>query len=116
MDLTEIKDQIIVLQKMVNTELCINLEKEDPTKYREHMHQLFPDMAAKYPSLFKKIIFKHDLSMLDKLFESIEDLNNGKSEKEITASIGETLAEKYIYPVLGKPESTTEKNPEFIQK
>jgi hypothetical protein len=54
--------------------------------------------------------------MLDKLFESIEDLNNGKSEKEITASIGETLAEKYIYPVLGKPESTTEKNPEFIQK
>jgi hypothetical protein len=116
MDLTEIKDQIIILQKMINTELCINLEKEDPTKYREYMHQLFPDMALKCPSLFKKIIFRQDISMLEKMYESIEELNNGKSEKEITTSIGETLAEKYIYPVLGKPESTTEKNPEFIQK
>ena len=116
MDLTKVKDDIKILQQMVNTELCINLEKENQVKYREHLHQLFPTFASEYPSLFKKIIFRQDLSMLETLFQSIEDLNNGKDEKEITTNLGETLAEKFIYPVFGKPESTTEKNPEFIQK
>lgn len=55
--------------------------------------------------------------MLEPMLKSIDDLNNGLvQEKDITTNIGETLAEKYLYPVLGKPDSTTENQPQFITK
>lgn len=112
-----IRDTVFVIQKMIDTEQCKQLEKEDPDKYREMLHSLFTPFATDYPSLFKQIIFRRDLSMLEMMLMKIEDLQAGKiDEKEITTTIGETLAEKYIYPVVGKPESTTEKNPEFIHK
>lgn len=112
-----VRQTTVLIQKMIDTEQCKQLEKEDPNKYRELLTELFPTFAADYPSLFKLIIFRRDLSMLEMMLQKIESLKAGSStEKDITTSIGETLAEKYIYPVLGKPESTTEKNPEFIQK
>lgn len=111
----KIRDDIFVLQKMIDTEQCKQLEKEDPDKYREMLHSLFTPFATDHPSLFKQIIFRRDLSLLEMMLQKIEALQAGKiDEKEITTSIGETLAEKYIYPVVGKPETTTEKNPEFI--
>ena len=113
----KIRNDVFVLQKMIDTEQCKQLEKEDPEKYREMLHSLFTPFATDYPSLFKQIIFRRDLSLLEMMLQKIEDLQAGKiNEKDITTSIGETLAEKYIYPAVGKPESTTEKNPEFIQK
>jgi hypothetical protein len=112
----KIRETIELIKQIINTEKCVNLEKDDVVKYREYIYQLFPTFANEYPSLFKKIIFRQDISMLETMLQSIEDLHNGRSEKDITTSIGESLAEKYIYPVFGKPESTNEKNPEFIQK
>jgi hypothetical protein len=110
-----IRDTVFIIQKMIDTEQCKQLEKEDVDKYREMLHSLFTSFATEYPSLFKQIIFRRDLSMLEMMLKKIEDLQAGKiDEKEITTKIGETLAEKYIYPVVGKPETTTEKNPEFI--
>lgn len=111
-----IRDTVIIIQQLASTELCINLS-QDRMKYQEHMKSLFPEFANNYFGLFKKIIFREDISMLEPMLKNIEDLNNGiVQEKDVTTSIGETLAEKYLYPVLGKPESTTEKNPEFISK
>jgi hypothetical protein len=112
-----IRGTTILIQKMIDTDQCKELEKEDPNKYRELLTQLFPTFSADYPSLFKLIIFRRDLSMLEMMLQKIEALKDGSSnEKDITSTIGETLAEKFIYPVLGRPESLTEKNPEFIQK
>jgi hypothetical protein len=112
-----IRQTVVLIQKMIDTDQYKVLEKEDPNKYRESLMQLFPTFAEDYPSLFKQIIFRRDLSMLEMMLKKIEDLRAGSlTEKEITTNIGETLAEKYIYPVFGKPESTTEKTPEFIQK
>jgi len=112
----KIRETIELIKQMINTESCINLEKEDGVKYREYLNVLFPTFAAEYPLLFKKVILRQDLSMLEPMLQSIEDLHNGKSERDIATNIGETLAEKYIYPVFGKPESKTEKTPEFIHK
>ena len=112
-----IRDQVKIIQQMVNTELCKNLLIEDKRQYLEHMKELFLDFSGKYMSLFKKIIYKEDLSMLEIFLDQIESLENGTTnEKDVTSNIGETLAEKYLYPVLGKPESVNEKNPEFITK
>lgn len=112
----EIRESVVLIQKIINTDVCINLFNEDKSKYQEHLRKLFPTFAQEYPSLFKKIILNQDLSMLDQMLKSIDDLNTGKDEKDVTTSIGESLAEKYLYPVLGKPESTNEKKPEFITK
>jgi len=116
-DTKNIRDEVKIIQQMVNTELCINLLKEDKSSYLEHMKSLFPDFCQKYMGLFKKIIFKEDLTMLEPMLQQIDDLTNGVAqEKDVTTKIGETLAEKYLYPVLGRPESNTEKQPEFITK
>lgn len=112
-----IRETIVLIQKMIDTEQCIKLEKENPDNYRQMLTNLFPSFVADYPSLFKQVIFRRDLSMLEMMLQKIEDLQAGKiDEKQITTNISETLAEKYIYPVVGKPETTTEKNPEFIHK
>jgi hypothetical protein len=112
-----IRDQVKIIQQLVNTDLCDTLLREDKMKYLEHMKSVFPNFSEKYMSLFKKIIYKEDITMLEPMLKNIDDLQNGTAdEKDITANIGETLAEKYLYPVLGKPESSTEKKPEFITK
>jgi len=116
-DVNKIRNEAKVIQLLANTELCTNLLKEDKNKYFEYMRELYPDFAQKYIGLFKKIIYKEDLAMLDVFLNQIEELENGTStEKDITANIGEILAEKYLYPVLGKPETKTEKQPEFVTK
>ena len=112
----EITDTIKLIQEMISTNGFIELFNNDKQLYREKLMNMFPTFAASYPSLFKKVINKDDLSMLTQMLQSISDIEQGKDEKDITANIGETLAEKYLYPVLGKPESSTEKQPEFITK
>ena len=112
----EIRESITLIQQMINTEKFIQLFAEDQSKYKYELSQLFPTFSSEYPILFKKVILKQDLVMLEQMLKSIEDLNNGKDEKNVTTSIGESLAEKYLYPVLGKPETKNEKNPEFITK
>lgn len=114
--INSIRDQVKIIQQMANTDLCKSLMADDKMQYLEHMKTLFPDFSEKYMSLFKKIVFKEDLSMLEIFLTKIEAIENGTSEQEITTDIGEKLAEKYLYPVLGKPDSTTEKKPEFITK
>ena len=112
----QIRETVNLIQQVINTPIFVVLSNEDKSKYQDELRKLFPTFAEEYPSLFKKVILNQDLSMLDQMLKSIDDLNTGKNEKDITTSIGESLAEKYLYPVLGKPETTTEKKPEFITK
>ncbi len=116
-DVNKIRDTVEIIKQMANTELCVNLSQSDKNSYQEYMKELFPEFSQNYVGLFKKIIFREDLTMLNAMLKNLEDLNNGVvQEKDVTTNIGESLAEKYLYPVLGKPESTTEKKPEFITK
>jgi hypothetical protein len=64
---------------------------------------MFPTFPKDYPLLFKKIINKEDIALLTTMLNSIDAISSGKDEKEITNGLGEHLAEKYIYPVLGAP-------------
>jgi len=112
----EITETIKLIQEMISTNEFMELFNNDKQLYREKITSIFPTFAASYPSLFKKVINKDDLTMLTQMLQSINDIEQGKNEKDITVNIGETLAEKYLYPVLGRPETSTEKQPEFITK
>jgi len=99
----EIKQSVELIQKIMNTEEYIILQREDNIKYRNNLISMFPTFANDYPLLFKKIINKEDIGMLTTMLNSIDAISSGKDEKEITNGLGEHLAEKYIYPVLGAP-------------
>ena len=99
----EIKQSVELIQKIMNTEEYIILQREDNIKYRNNLISMFPTFANDYPLLFKKIINKEDIAMLTTMLNSIDAISSGKDEKEITNGLGEHLAEKYIYPVLGAP-------------
>ena len=100
---TEIKQTVELIQKIINTEEFITLKNEDDVKYRNKLITLFPTFSQDYPSLFKKIINNDDLTMLNTMLNSLSDISSGKNEKQITTELGEHLAEKYLYPVLGAP-------------
>ena len=99
----EIKQTVELIQKIINTEEYIVLKRDDSVRYRTKLSEMFPTFANDYPILFKKIINKDDITMLTTMLNSLNDISSGKNEKEITEGLGEHLAEKYIYPVLGAP-------------
>ena len=103
MDSIEIKQTVELIQKIINTDEYVILKKEDDIKYRNKLISLFPTFAEDYPILFKKIINNDDITMLFTMLNSLNDVSSGKDEKQITTELGEMLAEKYLYPVLGAP-------------
>jgi len=99
----EIKETVKLIQNIINTEEYIILQRDDNIKYRNSLIQMFPTFADDYPILFKKIINKEDITMLTTMLNSLDEISSGKDEKQITEGLGEHLAEKYLYPVLGAP-------------
>jgi len=99
----EVRQSVELIQQIINTEEYIILKKEDEIKYRNNLISLFPTFSTDYPLLFKKIINKEDLTMLNTMLNSLSTITSGKDEKQVTNELGEHLAEKYLYPVLGAP-------------
>ena len=93
-----VEEKFFTLKKFISI-----LKKEDDIKYRNKLISLFPTFAEDYPILFKKIINNDDITMLFTMLNSLNDVSSGKDEKQITTELGEMLAEKYLYPVLGAP-------------
>ena len=99
----EIRETVDLIQKIINTDSYLIMKNNDKIFYREKVNKLFPSFAEQYPILFKKIIFHEDLSMLEPMLKSIDEVVEGKNAKEITRNLSEQIAEKYLYPTIGKP-------------
>ncbi len=99
----EVRETVELIKKIIETEKCIVLYNNDKILYQDFVRGMFPSFAKEYPILFKKVIFKEDLSNLEMMLRAIEKIQSGQDHKEITNKIGEKLAEDYLYPVLGKP-------------
>ena len=103
-----IRESIDLITKIVNTEDFLLLKVTDNNAYEYNMKKMFPEFSEQYPLLFKKAINKEDLSMLDTMLQSMDEIQNKKELdtdkiKEIHTSLGEKIAEKYLYPTIGKP-------------
>jgi len=99
----EIRESINLINQIINTEQFLIMKNNDKILYQDSVRKLFPFFAEQYPLLFKKIIFNEDLSMLGPMLQSIDDVVSGKDAKEITQNLSEQIAEKYLYPTIGKP-------------
>lgn len=103
-DGSPIRGTIKLIQEMMQTDKCMLMEVEDKIKFINFMRESFPSFYEEYPFLFKKVIARQDLSMLEPMLKAIEDIYEGKRvDKEAANEIGEQLAEKYLYPTFGKP-------------
>ena len=77
--------------------------KKDPFEFEMEILQVFPEFYDGYPFLVKKICKRGDLSMLYKMMGKLEDVEQGKNSlASVELNLGNDLAEKYLYPVVGK--------------
>jgi hypothetical protein len=107
----EIRESIELIKKVVNTDVSIAMKNEDLLLYTENMYKIFPIFAQEYPILFKKLITHDDISMLEPMLKSLDDVQEGKNQKEITTNLSEQIAEKYLYPTMGRPQLPPEEPP-----
>ena len=67
----------------------------------------YPEIYDRFPFIIKKLCkeVNPDLSFLYKMIDMLEQVNNGdKSLASVEYTLGEELANKYIYPIVKKEE------------
>ena len=90
-----INDYINMLELSGKSDL-FEIELEVMTKY--------PEFYEGHPFLVKKLCKRDDISMLFKMLDNLDKVDNGtKSLATVELTLGEELADKYLYPVVGKP-------------
>lgn len=88
--------------KKVIADIKINVEVikaeglTDPFKIELHYLERYPEQYDKYPFLIKKIIKNEDLSFLDKMLESIDNIDKGSDKFEEETKLGKILEKKYV--------------------
>ena len=78
--------------------------RSDVFDFELEMMTKYPEFYDSHPFLVKKLCKREDLTMLYKMLDSLTKVEEGsKSLASVELSLGEELADKYLYPVVGKP-------------
>jgi hypothetical protein len=65
----------------------------------------FPVFVKDYSTLFKMVLKTDNIEYLNIMIDGIMSVCDGKSDIDtVRNSIGEQLAENYLYPIMGKPD------------
>ena len=74
----------------------------------EMLRTTFSSFSKNYEPIYKMVLINDDLSILNEMINNIYQICDGKKELEdVKTEFGNKLAEKYIFPSLGKPTSST---------
>ena len=77
--------------------------KKDVFEFELELLEVFPEFYDKYPFLVKKLCKRGDLSILYKMIDNLEQIENGdKSMASVEMNLGQDLANKFLYPSLKK--------------
>jgi hypothetical protein len=77
--------------------------KNDPFDFEMDIMEILPVFYQSHPFLVKTLCKKTDLTILNKMLEQLKQVENGdKSLSGVEMSLGNELADKYLYPVIGK--------------
>ena len=103
MDLDEIKKNAQLIKKFCELEKYQEIKKLDNDKYEKTLMNIFKSFNEKYPAIFRAIIRGHDLNILYMMIEMKKKIDNNEIDrKKAEIYMGEQLAEKFLYPVIGK--------------
>jgi hypothetical protein len=100
-DVLSVKQTVLKIQERIQ-----ELEKDNPKsvfQLETTILEEFPEFYDDHPHLVKKLCKKDDLSMLYKMLDNLEQVDNGKkSLAGVELKLGNELAEQYLYPVTRK--------------
>lgn len=103
MDLDEIKKNSQLIRKFCELDKYQKLKEEDNKKYEDTLMGIFKSFYEKYPAIFRAVIRGHDLNILYMMIEMKKKINSGEVDrKKAEIYMGEQLAERFLYPVIGK--------------
>jgi hypothetical protein len=98
---SNIKKHVELIRNLINKMILEN--KTDPFEYESEIMTQYPDFYQDYPSLVKTLCKKDDISILMKMLDSLDMVQNGnKSLAGVELKLGEELANKYLYPNMKK--------------
>jgi hypothetical protein len=116
MDVWNIEDKKKELKLIKETVALLQVFKN---KYKDQVnHQTLDDMlrstfssfSRNYEPIYKMVLKTDDMTMLNEMINNIYDICDGKKELEdVRKDFGDKLAEKYLYPAMGKPKDNKKK-------
>jgi len=107
----DLQNKIIELLEFLNNDFMKKMKKEKSVAgYEQYIEYKFPDFTARYYGMYKMLISGKDPSMLWKMLESIEAVQQGKTSLEkVEKNLGNDLKDRYITPVLNKKKKKNKK-------
>lgn len=77
--------------------------KSDSFEFEMIFLESHPEFYQLHPFLVKKLCKRDDLSMLYKMLDNLEKVENGnKSFATVELKLGQELADQYLHPVINK--------------
>jgi len=96
-EILSIRENVKMIQKFMQIPDIKLLSSTNQESYKEKMKSIFTVFELNYPSLFDLIISSDDLSPLEFMLSTMEQINNGQTDKDKgEMSIGDHLAAKYV--------------------
>lgn len=96
-----IKDHVAIFQKEIQR--MKQEGKTDPFDHEMSILETFPEFYQQHPFLVKKICSGSDMSMLTKMLDNLELVQEGnKSLASVELNLGNELANQFLYPVINK--------------
>jgi hypothetical protein len=97
----EMRKQITTIQERMTNMKEMGIT--DPFDYEMDILTNLPDFYKDHPFIVKKIVSGNDLGYLYKMLDSLEQVQAGNTSLSNTElTLGEELAEKFLYPHIKK--------------
>ncbi len=104
-DIIWIRENVKSISKKINEMELKGIS--DPFDFEMEIMELYPEFYQSNPFLVKKLCKRQDLSMLEKMLDQLEKVEKGnKSLASVEFTLGEELANQYLYPVVNKNKNT----------
>ena len=96
-DINQIKTTINLIKNTIDK--SIKEGETDSFKHELQILELYPEFYDNYPFLVKKICKNDDMNMLYKMFENLQEIENGDTTiNNVELKLGNELASQYLYP------------------
>lgn len=99
----KLMDEVIKILEVMNESYYKELRIKNNKQYVVEMEKLFPDFSFRYFALFMQVISGEDITPLIGMLLQIDRLKRGEvSIEDAEKCVGESLANRYIYPNIKK--------------
>lgn len=105
-DPDDIRSIVKEIQETMNSTEFKELKSKNEKLYIARMEEKYFDFHYSHVTMFKYLIQNEDMSFLEMMLGNLEKIRSKKVQRykgELT--VGTELAEKYLYPVTGRPDN-----------